>query len=114
MENNLNTQESSLLNQTVNEGSNQKVSILLKIVLALTWLLYIPFAFFIFAMSGMASDSGNISFTFGLIVFLVNIIPLVLMVVISFIALKKKSVFIALLPVLLVFSMQILISFSQL
>lgn len=70
-----------------------------KIVLAIIWLLYIPFAIGIFGISGMASDSPATPTSHVMFVMLIaNGIPLLVMLTASHFAIKRNSILISFSP----------------
>ena len=80
----------------------KKIDKKVKITLALTWIAYLPMAYFLFALSGMAGDSPYTPKSQVLIsILLINGIPLLAMLTILYFAIKRNSILIALSPIIL-------------
>jgi drug/metabolite transporter (DMT)-like permease len=78
------------------------------VILIAIWLFYIPAAYFLFLFSLMASDSGPMSpVTVGLVA-LINLAPFAGMSTVTYFALRKKSVVVALIPVIVVIGFEFL------
>lgn len=83
---------------SINQVEEKTPNIII-ILIILSWIVYLPMAFFIFAQSAMAGDSGKISFGLGLMVLTLNITPVVIMVYMTWKAFTKRSKMYAILPI---------------
>ena|SRR3989344_1479877 len=68
-----------------------------KVALAIIWLLYAPFALIVFAFSGFAFDAGASAFAWRAF-FIINGIPLAVMLITLWLAVRRNSMLIALSP----------------
>lgn len=89
---------SEIKTSTINQAEEKTPNIIIILIL-LSWVAYLPIAFFILAISAMAGDSGKISFGVGLLVLVVNIIPVFIMFYMTWKAFTKRSKMYAILPI---------------
>ncbi len=79
----------------------KSVSKLVITLLLISWLVYVPSTVTIFILSGMASDSGNISLSMIVAVLAINGLPFIIMCGVSLLAIRKNSLLLAGAPLII-------------
>lgn len=91
-ENNVVSQQNSLAPTGAGMIEETKVKTPIKILLIILWVIYLPIAFFIFSISGMAGDSPYTpEWQVWTGMLLINGIPLIVMATLTYFALKKNG-----------------------